>query len=277
MSLIHHITCVWPPEIVDIVLNNWLVNTTGNPNSFLECDLLQEHLNYWIKNFYRAHGTNAPWEWLEMLAPCVVVLRDLTRSLNGLLGADLGTKHKSPDHAKDLQTLINSLQQHEVHTLQRGRIISEEDGGPVTDIVSAGLIALTDATSNPLDEYNAAFGRLQARCRLPVLVPTTVAPPPPSPPSSSATDAAVTEETTAPPPTDAVIGAVEEVIPEVDGPEEDQGEEPVESENEATLTLDMEGDVELNMDEMGWVSEEPESDGSDDEMSEEEDELTTLD
>ena len=30
-------------------MNNWLVNTTGNPNSWLPVDLLQEHLNFWIK------------------------------------------------------------------------------------------------------------------------------------------------------------------------------------------------------------------------------------
>ena len=33
----------------DIVLNNWLLNPTGNPNSWVEIDLMQEHLNYWIK------------------------------------------------------------------------------------------------------------------------------------------------------------------------------------------------------------------------------------
>jgi hypothetical protein len=32
-----------------IVLNNWLVNPTGNPFSWVEVDLMQEHMNYWIK------------------------------------------------------------------------------------------------------------------------------------------------------------------------------------------------------------------------------------
>ena len=30
-------------------MNNWLLNPTGKPNSFVEIDLMQEHLNYWIK------------------------------------------------------------------------------------------------------------------------------------------------------------------------------------------------------------------------------------
>ena len=33
----------------DIVLNNWLLNPTGNPNSWVEMDLAQEHLNFWVK------------------------------------------------------------------------------------------------------------------------------------------------------------------------------------------------------------------------------------
>ena len=32
-----------------IVLDNWLLNPTGNPDSWVELNLVQEHLNYWIK------------------------------------------------------------------------------------------------------------------------------------------------------------------------------------------------------------------------------------
>ncbi|KAJ3558625.1 hypothetical protein NM688_g806 [Phlebia brevispora] len=38
-----------------IVLKNWLVNTTGKPNAWSEVDLLQEHLNFWIKSL-QEHG-----------------------------------------------------------------------------------------------------------------------------------------------------------------------------------------------------------------------------
>ncbi len=67
LHLLHNITHVWPKPVVfarfyfwwcwsadnhvcrKIVLNNWLVNPTGKANSFVELDLMQEHLNYWIK------------------------------------------------------------------------------------------------------------------------------------------------------------------------------------------------------------------------------------
>ena len=33
----------------DLILANILVNTSGIPDGWKETDLLQEHLNYWIK------------------------------------------------------------------------------------------------------------------------------------------------------------------------------------------------------------------------------------
>jgi hypothetical protein len=32
-----------------IVTQNWLLNPTGKENAFVEIDLVQEHLNFWIK------------------------------------------------------------------------------------------------------------------------------------------------------------------------------------------------------------------------------------
>lgn len=40
---------LWITYNSDIILNNWLVNPTGNPNSWVPVDLLQEHMNFWIK------------------------------------------------------------------------------------------------------------------------------------------------------------------------------------------------------------------------------------
>ena len=49
LHLIHHLSKIWPKAICSIVLKNWLVNPTGNANSFVKIDLAQEHLNYWVK------------------------------------------------------------------------------------------------------------------------------------------------------------------------------------------------------------------------------------
>ncbi|KAF7321739.1 hypothetical protein MKEN_00695600 [Mycena kentingensis (nom. inval.)] len=265
LSLIHHIAKVWPQPIVKIVFNNWLVNTTGHPNSFLEGDLLQEHMNFWIKTFYRAHGSNASWAWLEMVAPCVVVLRNLTRSLNGLLGADLGTKHKSPDLTKDIAVLMSRLHEYEVHTLKRGRVIGEDDGGATTDIISAGLATLSDSSTNPLDDYNAAFKTLQRRCKQPVLVPEPPASPPAEPVLHTRADPPQSVDTPMPAPP-----AVEEDPPE-EGDEEEHSEDESVDEEQETLTLETQEDVELEMDSLGGESE-GESDASDDGSSDAEEE-----
>ncbi|KAJ7842435.1 hypothetical protein B0H14DRAFT_2780637, partial [Mycena olivaceomarginata] len=93
LHLIHNLTKVWPASIRKIVLNNWLLNPTGNPFSWVEVDLMQEHMNYWIKTIYQAHGSSASWEWLEMVSPCISVLRRLSTMITKVLGSDQGNKH----------------------------------------------------------------------------------------------------------------------------------------------------------------------------------------
>lgn len=78
LHLVHNITHVWPEPVMyipphfhwrqfidhivcrKIVLNNWLVNPTGKANSFVELDLMQEHLNYWIKVRSCARASRTP-------------------------------------------------------------------------------------------------------------------------------------------------------------------------------------------------------------------------
>lgn len=68
LHLVHNLTHIWPKPIRyvkfdlarlnleltfithrNIILNNWLVNPTGNPFSWVEVDLMQEHMKFWIK------------------------------------------------------------------------------------------------------------------------------------------------------------------------------------------------------------------------------------
>ncbi|KAJ7764572.1 hypothetical protein DFH07DRAFT_867253 [Mycena maculata] len=165
LHLIHNLTHVWPKPIRDIVLNNWLVNPTGNPFSWVEVDLMQEHMNYWIKTIYQAHGSAASWDWLRM-----------------------GTKHAPANLSTDIEFLMDSLAAHDVYKV-KGRMFAEGDGAPTPDVISIGIQQLTDSTSNPLTEYNAAFQKLRARRRLQPLIsswsdsdaPTAISVAPPLP------------------------------------------------------------------------------------------------
>jgi hypothetical protein len=49
LHLIHHLTKIWPKAISNIVLKNWLLNPSGRRDGFVEIDLVQEHLNFWVK------------------------------------------------------------------------------------------------------------------------------------------------------------------------------------------------------------------------------------
>ncbi|KAL1658032.1 hypothetical protein GGF50DRAFT_68075 [Schizophyllum commune] len=172
LYLIHNLTHVWPPEIRNAVLDNWLVNPSGKPNANHPVDLLQEHNNLLIKAFYQAHGSNASWEWSGTVSPCVTILRQLNNDVNRTLGARQGKKHAIPDLTEDINELMRSLAHHKVHEVQLGRILDEDDAtGAVPDAVASGHTQLTYGATSPLKKYNEAFLALQKRRRVSPLVP----------------------------------------------------------------------------------------------------------
>ncbi|KAH9847420.1 hypothetical protein C2E23DRAFT_741772 [Lenzites betulinus] len=165
LHLVHNLTYVWPRELREIIMNNWLVNTTGNADGFIPVDLLQEHLNFSIKVIYKAHGSNASWEWLETISPCIEVLRRLARQISAELGAKQGVKHHSPDLSKDVHELMASLRKHSVYVAESRR----PDGDSiklVPNVYSAGIHAL----AGPLAEYNTTFIKMQDRRRMKPMV-----------------------------------------------------------------------------------------------------------
>uniref|UniRef100_A0A8H7Y8R3 DUF6589 domain-containing protein n=1 Tax=Psilocybe cubensis TaxID=181762 RepID=A0A8H7Y8R3_PSICU len=168
LHLIHNLTHVWPKAIrvfvSDIVLKNWVLNPSGEPNRFVEMDLVQEHLNFRIKVLYKAKGSNASWEWLEIISPCVVALSDLQKMLNDTLGSDQGTKHAPPDLTNDIRSLMESLSDHEVYTIKKGRSLNDDE--MVKDVISVGLQNLTTGSKNPLSDYNNSFKKLQKRRKM---------------------------------------------------------------------------------------------------------------
>ncbi|VDC03269.1 unnamed protein product [Peniophora sp. CBMAI 1063] len=170
LYLIHNLTHVWPQGLRDIVLKNWLVNTTGNPFGFLEVDLLQEHMNFWIKTYFQAHGSNASWEWLKTIAPCVRVLRKLSTDINSALGSKQGTRHAEPDLSDDIQELMDSLQHHSVYTVKPGRHFDADDDSLVADAVARGHAMLTTGPTSPLNAFNERFRSLQHQYRVPPVV-----------------------------------------------------------------------------------------------------------
>ncbi|KAJ7917839.1 hypothetical protein B0H13DRAFT_2231360 [Mycena leptocephala] len=166
LHLLHNLICVWTKELRSIVLQNWLANPQGRLNSFVEIDLVQEHLNFWIKKIYKADGAGHSWDWLALISPCVDVLRQLATKINIDLGARQGSKHASPDLADDIDELMDSLAEHEVYVEKEGRVL-DDDEKPAPDVLSVGMAALTHGTSTtPLAEFNQQFDIMRERRRL---------------------------------------------------------------------------------------------------------------
>ncbi|KAL1699001.1 hypothetical protein EV121DRAFT_217137 [Schizophyllum commune] len=175
LVLLHNYKLVWPKKIRDILLQNWLVNTTGRPNAFLEVDRLQEHLNYWIKAYFQAHGSNTSWNWLGIVAPCVKILRSLSNEVNSTLGSRQGKRHATPDRTKDIDELMASLARHKVYEYCPGRRFDADDTSQVDDVIGVGLYKLTKGgtTPSPLANHNTSFRNLQAAYRVTPLVGTS--------------------------------------------------------------------------------------------------------
>ncbi|KAI0675801.1 hypothetical protein C8Q78DRAFT_963648 [Trametes maxima] len=168
LHLVHNLAHVWPKPLREIMIKNWLVNLSGKPGSWVPVDLLQEHMNFWIKVIYKANGSNASWDWLATISPCISLLRKLALEINGTLGARLGSKHHSPTLDKDFTALCSSLRTNNIFEVENGRVVNPENAGAgaVPNVMNVGLNQL----QGPLDDYNGAFKQLQRRRRMTPLV-----------------------------------------------------------------------------------------------------------
>jgi hypothetical protein len=108
--------------------------------------------------FYKAHGAAASVEWAAMISPCVHILRQITTTINSMLGSYQGSKHKSPKLHADLRVLMESLRDHCVYEYKEGRTLDDDDT-PTPNTISLGLEKLKPA----IEEYNNAFLARQLR------------------------------------------------------------------------------------------------------------------
>ncbi|QRV80148.1 hypothetical protein RhiJN_08163 [Ceratobasidium sp. AG-Ba] len=147
----HNLVHAWPKPLCDLVLSNMLVNMTGNQNGWKETDLLQEHMNYWIKIIYKARGSNASWKWLSEISPCITVLRELATQVNTTLAPRNSNHHTTPNLQADLEALTKSLEESKVHEYNPARRLAKTLRA--RDVLAAGLHSLQSYNS-PIDKFN---------------------------------------------------------------------------------------------------------------------------
>ncbi|KAF7345541.1 hypothetical protein MVEN_01572800 [Mycena venus] len=253
LHVLHNLICVWMAELRGIVLQNWLANPQGKFNSFMEIDLVQEHLNFWIKKIYKADGVGHSWDWLVLVSPCIDILWQLATQMNVELGTQQGSKHATPDLTDNIATLMASLDEHEVYVEKEGRVL-DDDEKPAPDVILVGMAALSHSVSTtPLAEFNQQFDILREWRRLtPVtdllgLINTSGIPQPPAtvntdiPAADASAEADENDE----------FADLPDLEPPADSDEEEEEEVGAEEDlfvESPTLTRFDEGDVELDMD-----------------------------
>ncbi|KAG8709902.1 hypothetical protein FRC08_017901 [Ceratobasidium sp. 394] len=103
-----------------------LVNMTGKENGWKETNLLQEHMNYWIKVVYKARGSNATWKWLGEISTCILALCELTTQVNTSLAPRNSSRHTTPNLEADLDALVESLIEGKVHECDPARHLKKD-------------------------------------------------------------------------------------------------------------------------------------------------------
>ncbi|KAF8595258.1 hypothetical protein BDV93DRAFT_564577 [Ceratobasidium sp. AG-I] len=151
LRLRHNLVHAWPKSLCDLILSNMLVNMTGKENGWKETDLLQEHMNYWIKVVYKARGSNATWKWLGEISTCISALRELATQVNTSLAPRNSNQHSAPNLRADLDALIRSLVDSKVHKCDPTRLL--EKPLRAKDALALGLQSL-EVYNSPIKKFN---------------------------------------------------------------------------------------------------------------------------
>jgi len=91
----------------------------------------------------------------------IEVLISITQNFNESLGSDQGAHYATPDLLDNTQALMDSLNEHSVYQIKKGRKLKEDE--IVKDVILDGIHSLSKEDKTPLTDYNEAFYCLQQR------------------------------------------------------------------------------------------------------------------
>lgn len=113
---------VFSREQREAILNNWLVNISGKPGRWHELDLLQEHLNFWIKVFFNSRNSAFDTPFLQNVALNIPGFSRLRTALEYTLGISASTGyHHKPSKVGDILTLAARHELDDIFTFHPGR------------------------------------------------------------------------------------------------------------------------------------------------------------
>lgn len=112
----------WSEELRTAIFQNWLVNPSGLAGHWHELDLLQEHLNFWLKLFNsKTTGFDSTF-FKEAISLNILSFGHLRTQLPNIFGmAQTGTGHSSAHLQADINTLGHHYLQEQVLSFVPGR------------------------------------------------------------------------------------------------------------------------------------------------------------
>ena len=112
-------------DLRDGILNNWLVNITGEVGKWIEADLLQEHYNRWLEDMVKKRGGDFDDKFYRhTLSPNVDhFLRIKEEIENAFSLRSRGKTHTSPHLRDELCVLLALYKEEYLHLFCTGRTL----------------------------------------------------------------------------------------------------------------------------------------------------------
>ncbi|KAK0479278.1 hypothetical protein IW261DRAFT_1626799, partial [Armillaria novae-zelandiae] len=144
LELLQGLNREWPVEVREFVCENcWVLNFSGQVNSFVPVDQAQEHNIKDIKVTYRSEGPNIKWDYLKKLHPAIPVIRSLADHMEHQFGTlTRGKRHTTPKKESDVLEMMTFLEASGYPTYKSGRRI-KSDRDKVVDYMERGTIKLS--------------------------------------------------------------------------------------------------------------------------------------
>jgi hypothetical protein len=110
-------------DLNDAILNNSLVNLTGQPGKWIAGDLMQEHYNRWLEDMVRKKGGNFDNKFYRTtLAPNVHHFLRIKEEVESSFDLSARAKtHGSPHTRNEYQQLLRLHKENQLHLFRSGR------------------------------------------------------------------------------------------------------------------------------------------------------------
>ena len=117
---------VYPKKLREALLDNWLVNPSGEPHRWHELDLLQEHLNFWIKVFFNSWNSDFGSSFLQKVVSLNIPgFSQFRMHLEDAMGmSPVSGYHFKPNIKNDIIALASRHNIDDIFTFHPGRIQS---------------------------------------------------------------------------------------------------------------------------------------------------------